>query len=230
MPSNRPKIVQFRRGTTAENSAITGAEGELTVDLQKKTLIVHDGTRPGGYPLRREDALISRQTFIEFKPAVVQNNIAFLGLSTGTNPPTPVGVHTQSGFNMAVARFDPLVEQSVYGRFAMPFNWPGTNILCKILWRTEDIHESVTWKIEVGGLHDGATIESFTFNPMIAVSPDPPTSPNILTTSIITITPDHFAHIQPSGDFFFRLSRGFDSSTYPADLISFRFNMDRQGL
>jgi len=47
--------VQFRRGTTGEHSAFTGAVGEVTVDTQKKTVCIHDATTLGGFPLLRED-------------------------------------------------------------------------------------------------------------------------------------------------------------------------------
>jgi len=47
--------VQFRRGTTVEHSAFTGAVGEVTVDTVKQTCVVHDATQAGGYPLLRED-------------------------------------------------------------------------------------------------------------------------------------------------------------------------------
>jgi len=47
--------VQNRRGTTAEHSTFTGANGELTVDTTKRTLVVHDGATAGGRPLLRED-------------------------------------------------------------------------------------------------------------------------------------------------------------------------------
>jgi hypothetical protein len=40
--------VQFRRGTTVQNNAFTGAQGELTVDTDLKTLRIHDGTTAGG--------------------------------------------------------------------------------------------------------------------------------------------------------------------------------------
>lgn len=43
--------VQRRRGTTAEHATFVGAVGELTVDLNKKTVVVHDGVTPGGNPL-----------------------------------------------------------------------------------------------------------------------------------------------------------------------------------
>jgi|TARA_A100001391_G_scaffold180791_1_gene146405 hypothetical protein len=47
--------VQFRRGTTGEHSAFTGAVGEVTVDTEKKTVCIHDATTAGGFPLLRED-------------------------------------------------------------------------------------------------------------------------------------------------------------------------------
>ena len=47
--------VQFRRGTTGQHSAFTGAVGEVTVDTEKKTVCIHDATTAGGFPLLRED-------------------------------------------------------------------------------------------------------------------------------------------------------------------------------
>ena len=47
--------VQFRRGTTGEHSAFTGAVGEVTVDTEKKTVCIHDASTLGGFPLLRED-------------------------------------------------------------------------------------------------------------------------------------------------------------------------------
>jgi hypothetical protein len=40
--------VQFRRGTTTQNNAFTGAQGEITYDTDVKTLRLHDGTTAGG--------------------------------------------------------------------------------------------------------------------------------------------------------------------------------------
>ena len=39
---------QRRRGTTAENDAFIGAQGEITVDYQAVTLRLHDGVTAGG--------------------------------------------------------------------------------------------------------------------------------------------------------------------------------------
>ena len=43
--------VKRRRGTTAQNDAFTGAEGEIIVDTQKHTLRVHDGETQGGFEM-----------------------------------------------------------------------------------------------------------------------------------------------------------------------------------
>jgi hypothetical protein len=40
--------VQFRRGTTTQNNAFTGAIGEITYDTEIKTLRLHDGSNAGG--------------------------------------------------------------------------------------------------------------------------------------------------------------------------------------
>lgn len=45
------KQLQIRGGTTAEHAGFTGAVRELTVDTDKNTLVVHDGTTAGGIPM-----------------------------------------------------------------------------------------------------------------------------------------------------------------------------------
>jgi hypothetical protein len=47
--------IQRRRGTTTEHATFTGALGELTVDTTKDTVVVHDGSTAGGFPLAREN-------------------------------------------------------------------------------------------------------------------------------------------------------------------------------
>jgi hypothetical protein len=55
--------VQIRKGNTIQTAAFTGAIAELTVDTDKKTLVVHDGVTAGGIPLARESALSANQAF-----------------------------------------------------------------------------------------------------------------------------------------------------------------------
>ena len=49
------KQLQLRRGTTAEHASFTGAVGEVTVDSDKDTIVVHDGYTVGGIPMLRQD-------------------------------------------------------------------------------------------------------------------------------------------------------------------------------
>ena len=46
-----PTTLQFRRYNTAVTATTTGANGELTIDITKNTVVVHDGTTAGGVSL-----------------------------------------------------------------------------------------------------------------------------------------------------------------------------------
>ena len=48
------KLLQLRGGTTSEHGSFTGALREVTVDTTKDTLVVHDGSTAGGFPLLKE--------------------------------------------------------------------------------------------------------------------------------------------------------------------------------
>lgn len=45
-----PTQLQFRRGNTAQTAAFTGALAEVTVDVEKHVVVVHDGETQGGFP------------------------------------------------------------------------------------------------------------------------------------------------------------------------------------
>ena len=47
--------LQLRRGTTSQVAAFTGANGEVVVDTDKKTLFVNDGSTAGGLEIARAD-------------------------------------------------------------------------------------------------------------------------------------------------------------------------------
>jgi len=46
-----PTVLQFRRGTTSQNNAFTGAIGEITYDTTTDVLRVHDGSTAGGFAM-----------------------------------------------------------------------------------------------------------------------------------------------------------------------------------
>ena len=47
------KKLQLRRGTTSQHNSFTGAVGEVTVDTDKDSLVVHDGSTQGGHPIAK---------------------------------------------------------------------------------------------------------------------------------------------------------------------------------
>lgn len=57
-----PFAFQRRRGTTAQHTSFTGLLAELTVDTDKKTVVVHDGSTAGGTPLAKENFPLNQQS------------------------------------------------------------------------------------------------------------------------------------------------------------------------
>lgn len=53
---------QRRRGTTAQHASFTGLNAELTVDTDKKVVVVHDGSTAGGVPLMKQRPALNAQT------------------------------------------------------------------------------------------------------------------------------------------------------------------------
>ena len=52
--------LKLRRGTTVEHGTFTGAEGEVTVDTTKDTLVVHDNVTVGGHPMAKESTVATQ--------------------------------------------------------------------------------------------------------------------------------------------------------------------------
>ena len=51
-----PTVLQFRRGTTAQNNSFTGSDGELSLDTDLYTIRVHDGSTAGGFEITQNTA------------------------------------------------------------------------------------------------------------------------------------------------------------------------------
>jgi hypothetical protein len=72
---------QRRRGTTTQHASFTGLNAELTVDTDKKTVVVHDGSTAGGTPLAKERNPFNAQTGTSYTLAVTDKD----GIVTATN-------------------------------------------------------------------------------------------------------------------------------------------------
>lgn len=61
-------VIRKRRGTVADMSALVADKGEIFIvvdpDITKTTLVVHDGTTPGGIALSRSDHSHSNATTV----------------------------------------------------------------------------------------------------------------------------------------------------------------------
>lgn len=88
------QILQLRRGTTAENAAFTGSIAEVTVDTDKKKVIVHDGITPGGVPSVTEPELANLVTQTELSAQLATKlsiGAAAGGALIGTYPNPEIG-------------------------------------------------------------------------------------------------------------------------------------------
>ena len=78
------KQVQLRRGTTAQHSSFTGVAGEVTVDTDKDTVVVHDGSTAGGFPLVKESAIGSTVQAYDADTAKTDTAQTFTAAQRGT--------------------------------------------------------------------------------------------------------------------------------------------------
>lgn len=70
--------VKFRRGTSAEHSSFTGANGEITIDTTIKTLRIHDGATVGGTRLAKYSDLGSAANLENISTNIVpSSNVTF---------------------------------------------------------------------------------------------------------------------------------------------------------
>jgi hypothetical protein len=88
----------FRRGNTLQHSTFTGALAELTVDTDKKIVVVHDGSTVGGLPMINQSSLTTANTTevtnLYFTNARARAAISVTGAGTYDNS---TGVITVTG-------------------------------------------------------------------------------------------------------------------------------------
>jgi hypothetical protein len=110
-----PKQVRLRRGTTAQHASFTGAEGELTYDTDKKTIVVHDGATAGGRPQDR---------YVLKTPAsavTAQTMAGPLILTGGDSETQGLSVTNQVGVNQLVVNKDAQIKDLRGQSFAFTY-------------------------------------------------------------------------------------------------------------
>lgn len=63
--------IKWRGDSTAAHTGFVGADREITIDMDKRTLVVHDGETAGGFPLAREDLSNVSAATIKVRGAVL---------------------------------------------------------------------------------------------------------------------------------------------------------------
>ena len=103
------KLLKLRRGTTTQHSSFTGAEGEVTIDVDKDVPVVHDGSTAGGHPVAAEDlANVSSATIVGRLNAA---SIPPVNIASGALP-SNVTVTTNNITDLTVATGD-IADQAV---------------------------------------------------------------------------------------------------------------------
>lgn len=86
------KRIQFRRGTTAQHTSFIGAPGEITVDTDKRVIVVHDGVTPGGFPSSGASSFTGNTVF---------NGVITVANTTGTTSTTTGAIVVAGGLGVA---------------------------------------------------------------------------------------------------------------------------------
>jgi hypothetical protein len=102
------KQVQRRRGTAAQHTSFTGAEGEISVNTTNKSVHVHDGTTAGGIEAARAD--LGNVSDANLNAALSGNTLASLTITSadingGTIDGTVIGGSTPAAISGTTGQF-----------------------------------------------------------------------------------------------------------------------------
>ena len=111
------KLLKLRRGTTTQHGSFTGAEGEVTVDTDKETLVVHDGSTAGGHPVAAED--MANVSSASIAGRLANDSIATSKLAAGALP-TDVTVQSANIVDGTIVNSDVNAGAAIAGTKVSP--------------------------------------------------------------------------------------------------------------
>lgn len=101
---------RLRRGTTAQHASFTGAQAEVTVDSDKKTLVVHDGVTAGGTPLAKDVDLTAHKNRSDNPHGVTKAQVGLGNVDNTSDANKPISTAVQTALNAKLtatqAQFD----------------------------------------------------------------------------------------------------------------------------
>ena len=89
--------LKLRGGTTAQHSTFVGASKEVTVDTDKNTLVVHDGSTPGGFPVTTNLGITNGTTAGPVITSSTGSNATFPTASDSASGAVTTGAQTWAG-------------------------------------------------------------------------------------------------------------------------------------
>jgi len=165
---------------------------------------------------------------VMYKGALVQGTNAVLGFSfANSDAPNAVIYDDISGGGSlyAVASFTDGNNYWVQDHFNMPDDWVGDTVSLDIYWRTTATTGNVTWQCQIGKLRAGDP-PGVAFNAAGTVTATAPGTSRQTMKSRITSLPR--TGILAGDEMFFKFSRSAsDTATAPAELLSIKFNLNR---
>tara|TARA_B100002019_G_scaffold26121_2_gene20026 strand:+ start:5966 stop:7159 length:1194 start_codon:yes stop_codon:yes gene_type:complete len=146
------KLLKLRRGTTSQHSSFTGAEGEVTVDTDKETLVVHDGSTAGGHPVAAEDlANVSSSTIAG---RLSNDSIATSKIAAGALP-TDVTIQRANITSSSIKNSEVAADAAIAGTKIAP-DFGSQNIATTGTLGSGNV--TVTGNITVSGTVDGVDV------------------------------------------------------------------------
>ena len=146
------KLLKLRRGTTSQHGSFTGAEGEVTVDTDKETLVVHDGSTAGGHPVAAED--MANVSSASIAGRLATDSIATSKIAAGALP-TDVTVASANIVNGTIVNEDVNTSAAIAGTKVDPA-FGSQNLSTSGTAATGAL--TVTGNIAVSGTVDGVDV------------------------------------------------------------------------
>ena len=196
-----PTILKFRRYTTAETAGITGAVGELSIDMDKDTVVVHDGATAGGKALATESYVnntlttsYNTSTQVDTKIATaISDKVTTTALSTliadydtSTQVTTKVNNAVSALVNNAPGTLDTLKELS--DALGADKNYATTvTTALGTKANTTDVNTSLALKANITDVNTSLALKANLASPALTGTPTAPTAAvNTNTTQVAT--------------------------------------------